>query len=564
MMKFATLVDLLRSRSLHQPDKTTYTFLQDGETEAGSLTYQELELQARAIAAYLQSLVAIGERALLLYPPGLEFIPGFFGCLYAGAIAVPAYPPRPEQSLSRLQAIAASSQATVALTTTSLLGYLEERFAESPSLAAVRLLATDNMASNLGADWQEPLVSCDTLACLQYTSGSTGAPKGVMVSHRNLLHNLAMMHEPGQFTPNTRTISWMPLSHNSGLMAGVLQPLYEDFPVTLMSPLDFLQKPLRWLMAISRYKATLSFGPNFAYELACSKTTPEQRASLDLSSWELAVSGAEPVRVQTLERFAATFAPCGFRREAFRPAYGMAESVSFISGGLKATPPVVYNVEKAALERNRIALAVDAHPGTQTIIGCGRSWLDQKIAIVNPESLTQCTAEQVGEIWVSSPSVAQGYWNRHEATEETFRAYLADTGEGPFLRTGDLGFLLDGELFVTGRLKDLIIIRGRNHYPQDIELTVENSHSALRSSCGAAFSVDVESEEQLVIAQEVNEAYLDTLDVDEVVRAIRHAVAQHHDLQVYGVLLLNTGSIPKTSSGKIQRHACRAGFLDGS
>ncbi|QDL09624.1 AMP-dependent synthetase [Brasilonema octagenarum UFV-E1] len=564
-MKFSNLVDLLHYRSQNQPDQKTYTFLQDGETISSSLTYQELELQARAIAAYLQSINATGERVLLLYPPGLEFIAGFFGCLYAGAIAIPAYPPRPNQSLSRLEAIATDAEVKVAFTTSSLLVYLESRFDENPELARrMHLLATDNIASDLGADWQKPTLSSDTLAFLQYTSGSTGTPKGVMIAHSNLMHNLAMSHKSGELTSNSRTVTWLPFGHNTGLIVGVIQPVYSDFPVTIMSPLDFLQKPLRWLMAISRYKATQSLAPNFAYDMACFQTTAEQRAMLDLSSWELAVSGAEPVRAETIERFVATFTQCGFRREAFNPGYGMAESVVGISLGLKKQPAVIQNIEKAAFEQNRVVVAVGESESTQKIVGCGRTWLDQKILIVNPESLIQCPPEEVGEIWVSSPSVAQGYWNRPDATKETFHGYLADTNEGPFLRTGDLGFLLDKELFVTGRLKDLIIIRGRNHYPQDIEFTVEKSHPALQPSCSAAFSVEVESEERLVIACEVKQTYLEKLNVDQVVAAIRQAVSQQHDLQVYAVLLLNTGSIPKTGSNKIQRHACRVGFLDGS
>ncbi len=494
---------------------------------------------------------------------GLEFIAGFFGCLSAGAIAIPAYPPRPNQSLSGLEAIATDAQATVAFTTKSLLAYLQNRFADHSELASITLLATDEIVGD--KDFNPHPTTPDTLACLEYTSGSTGKPKGVMVTHGNLLHNLAMMGKAADFSSNNNlTISWMPLGHNSGLMAGVLQPLYEDFPVVLMSPLDFIQKPLRWLRAISEYKATLSFGPNFAYDLACFKTTPEERSTLDLSSWELAVSGAEPVREETLERFATTFAPYGFRREALKQAYGMAESVSFISGGKKTQPSMIQNIEKTALEENRVVIANEASKTTQKIVGCGCAWLDEKIIIVDPQSLSKCLSDQVGEIWVSSPSVAQGYWKRSQATEETFRAYLADTGEGPFLRTGDLGFLLNGELFITGRLKDLIIIRGRNHYPQDIELTVEKSHPALQPSSCAAFSVEVESEERLVIAQEVQETYLEKLDVEQVVASIRQAVSQEHQLQVYAVLLLNTGTIPKTSSGKIQRHGCKGRFLDSS
>ncbi len=559
--KLESLVDLLNKRAQNQPEATAYTFLQDGETESAQLTYKELDLKARAIAAQLKSLGVIGERALLLYPPGLEFIAAFFGCLYASVVAVPAYPARPNRSMSRLQAIVTDAQAKVTLTTTSVLANLEGRLAQNPELAAMRWLTTDNIATDLASNWQEPIVNSDALAFLQYTSGSTGKPKGVMVSHGNLLHNQQMIQMAFGHTEKSIIVGWLPLFHDMGLVGNVVQPLYLGIPCILMSPVAFLQNPLSWLKAISSYKATTSGGPNFAYDLCVRKITPEQRASLDLSSWEVAFNGAEPVRAATLERFATTFEPCGFRREAFYPCYGMAETTLLVSGGLKTAPPVVYKVEGAAIEQNRVVESVSEQEGVRTIISCGQTWLDQKIVIVNPESLTLCPAGRVGEIWVSGPSVAQGYWNQPEQTTQTFHAYVADMAEEPFLRTGDLGFLQDGELFVTGRLKDVIIIRGRNHYPQDIELTVEESHPALRSGCGAAFSVEVEGEEQLVVAQEVERTYLRNLDVEEVVGSIRKAVSQQHELQVYAVLLLKTGSIPKTSSGKIQRHACRTGFL---
>jgi len=559
--KYLNLVDILRYRALHQPDKTAYTFLQDGETQASSLTYQQLDRQARAIAAQLQSLRATGERALLLYPAGLEFIAAFFGCLYASVVAVPAYPPRPNRSMSRLQAIVADAQATVVLTTASMVTNVKGRLAQNPELAAMHWLSTDNLASNLGLSWQEVAVNSGTLAFLQYTSGSTGRPKGVMVSHGNLLHNQQMIQLAFGHTEKTIFVGWLPLFHDMGLIGNVLQPLYLNIPCILMSPVAFLQNPFRWLKAISCYKATTSGGPNFAYDLCARKITPEQRASLDLSSWEVAFNGAEPVRSETLERFAATFEPCGFRARAFYPCYGMAETTLFVSGGLKTDPPVVYKVQGAALEQNQVVTVADGQADARTMVSCGQSWLDQKIIIVDPESLTLCPVGKVGEIWVSGPSVAQGYWNRPQETKQTFYASTADTGDGPFLRTGDLGFLQEGELFVTGRLKDLIIIRGRNYYPQDIELTVEQSHPALLPGSGATFSVEVDGEERLVVAQEVERSYLRKLDVDEVVGAIRKAVSQQHELQVYAVLLLKTGSLPKTSSGKIQRHACRSGFI---
>lgn len=562
--QFSTLVDLLSTRAENQPDQIAYTFVKNGETQSAKLSYKELNRQARAIAASLQSLGATGERALLLYPPGLEFIAAFFGCLYAGVVAVPAYPPRRNQKLSRLLSIVVDAQAKVALTTTSQLTNLESRFSQELVLATLHWLATDNLPHNLESDWQEPALCGNTLAFLQYTSGSTGTPKGVMVSHSNLLHNCELIHQCFEHTPNSQGVIWLPLYHDMGLIGGVLQPLYGSFPVTLMSPALFLQKPLRWLEAISRDQATTSGGPNFAYDLCVQKIKPEQLAHLDLSSWEVAFTGAEPIRAKTLEQFATTFEPCGFRREAFYPCYGMAETTLIVSGGLKQQPPIIEQVKKTALEQNRVVAAVSDSEGVWEIVGCGQSSLDQKVIIVDPESLTQRLDGQVGEIWVSGPSVAQGYWNREKETEQTFRAYLADTSEGPFLRTGDLGFCCDGELFVTGRLKDVIITRGQNHYPQDIELTVEKSHPALRQDCGAVFTVENKGQQRLVVVQEVKRTYLRNLDVHKVVGNISEAVAVQHGLQVYAVVLVKTGSIPKTSSGKIQRYVCRNAFLNDS
>jgi acyl-CoA synthetase (AMP-forming)/AMP-acid ligase II len=575
LLKFATLVELLRTRGQNQPKQTAFTFLQDGETESDSLTYQELDSLSRAIAAQLQSSTVPGERALLLFPPGLEYISAFFGCLYAGLVAVPAYPPRPNRSLARLQTIVADAQASVALTTTSILSNIERQFAQAPELKTLRWLTT-NQVGDLAEEWQEPVVSGDTLAFLQYTSGSTAAPKGVMITHSNLLHNLGLIHECFEHAPNSRGVIWLPPYHDMGLIGGVLQPLYGGFPVTLMSPLVFLQNPLRWLRAISRYRATTSGGPNFAYDLCVRKITPEQLTTLDLSSWEVAFNGAEPIRHETLERFAATFEPCGFRRQAFYPCYGLAEATLIVSGGLKIAQPVVKTVQGAALKQNGVAQADAKEDNARSLVGCGQALRDQQIAIVHPERLTQCADGEVGEIWVSGPSVAKSYWRKPEETQRTFHAYLADTGEGPFLRTGDLGFLEDGELFVTGRLKDVIIINGCNHYPQDIERTVEQSSPSIRQNCCAAFSVDIGGAEKLVVVAEVERRYHTRqvaypagaatdghlLEAEVVIQAIRRAVSKHHDLQVHTVLLLKPGNIPKTSSSKIQRHACRIGFLN--
>lgn len=559
----STLVELLRWRALHQPDQLAYTFLIDGEAAADRVTYGELDRQARAMGALLQKGKAQGERALLLYPPGLEFIVAFFGCLYAGVTAVPAYPPHParlDRTLPKLRAIANDAQPSIALTTASILPVVERSLIQDPDFRAMRWLATDKATNGSAEEWQDPPVSGNTLAFLQYTSGSTAAPKGVMVSHANLLHNQRVIQIAFEHTEQSTIVGWLPLYHDMGLIGNVLQPLYVGGQCILMPPVAFLQKPLRWLQAIARYKAGTSGGPNFAYDLCVRKITPEQRTTLDLRSWSLAFNGAEPIHYETLERFASAFKPCGFRQEAFYPCYGLAEATLFVTGGLKTAPSMVYTVREQPLEQDYVVAAPAKEKGTRTLVSCGQTWLDQKVAIVDAASCTQCPPDRLGEIWISGPSVAQGYWHRPEETEQTFYAYLADTGEGPFFRTGDMGFLKDGELFVTGRLKDLIIIAGRNHYPQDIELTVEQRHAVIRPSCCAAFSVDVADEERLVIVGEV-ERHSRRLDVDEVVGAIRQTVAEHHDVQVYAVVLVKTGSMPKTSSGKLQRHACRERFL---
>ncbi|MGD8245571.1 MAG: fatty acyl-AMP ligase [Anaerolineae bacterium] len=577
----STLVDLLRWRALHQAAQRVYTFLVDGELEQIHLTYAELDRRARAIGAFLQSLGAIGERALLLYPPGLEYIAALFGCLYAGWIAVPSYPPRLNRPDARLQGIAADAQASVALTTSRIVSSLERRFSHAPYLKSLRWLTTENLASDWADEWRDPSVGGDTLALLQYTSGSTAAPRGVMLTHGNLLHNLSLIHWCFETTPDSRVVSWLPFYHDMGLIGGILGTTHCGGTSTLMSPVDFLQRPVRWLQAISRTRATVSGGPNFAYDLCVRKITPEQRATLDLSSWEIAFNGAETVRHQTLERFVAAFEPCGFRREALSPCYGLAEATLIVSGGPKAAPPVLHTVQGAALESNQLVATSLEDEDARTLVGCGQTLPEQGIAIVDPESLTLCLPNQIGEIWASGPSVAQGYWNQPGKTRDTFRAYLADTGEGPFLRTGDLGFLEDGKLFIAGRLKDLIIIDGRNHHPQDIELTVEQSHPALRPDCCAAFSIDVDDEERLIIVAEVKRHYRpgqrqeraapgfdsarpSSLDAREVIGAVRKAVAEYHDMRVHDMLLLRAWSIPKTSSGKIQRHACRAGYLAGT
>ncbi len=563
-LEHSTLGDLLSWRAAHYPAKRIYSFLNDGEVEKDVLTFATLDYHARAIAAHLQEYSKSGERALLIFPSGLEFIAAFFGCLYSGIVAVPVYPPstvKADRNLARFRAIANDAQISTVLTTSALAPRVEGLLALAPELQQKRVLFTDTLSTESAERWRRPAITGDTLAFLQYTSGSTGMPKGVMVNHSNLLHNSALIARVCKQPEDAHTVTWLPLYHDLGLIGGILQPLYAGYESTILSPTAFLQRPIRWLQAISRLKATLSGGPNFAYNLCVRKITPEQKETLDLSSWMAAANGAEPVRAETLEQFATAFASCGFRREAFLPCYGLAEATLFVCGGLYGAPGRTF--DGPALARNE-AVETDAEAeNVRTLISLGPILEEQKAIIANGESLTQLAPDNVGEIWVSGPSIGQGYWRSPEETDRTFRAHLSDTGEGPFLRTGDLGFIHHGELFITGRLKDLIIIRGSNHYPQDIERTVEQSHVALRSGGIAAFSTEVDGEERLVVVSEIERQYLRG-NMSEIVGSMRQAIAEQHELQLYAGVLIKPASMLKTSSGKVQRRACKEGFLNKS
>lgn len=563
LQPFPTLLDILADQSQHQGEKIGYIFLEDGETESSHLTYKALETQAKAIATILQSCTQVGDRALLLYHPGPEFLTAFFACLYAGVIAVPVYPSHSRHNLRRLASIISDAQVNIIVTTESLLNNFENRWIEQPSFSHLQWLTTETINTDLASEWTRPDINKDTIAFLQYTSGSTGNPKGVMVSHDNLLNNERLLEMALGHSKRTVVAGWLPLFHVIGLVGNIIQPLYLGVPSILMPPNAFIQKPIRWLQMISRYGVTTSGGPNFAYDLCVRKITPEQCSDINLKSWTVAFNGGELVRAKTLEQFTEKFAPYGFRPQAFYPCYGMAETTLFVSGGLKTGLPVVHKVNSNTLQHNRIELEQNDQVKTQKLVGCGQTFFD-KIIIVDPKTKTRCQPNQVGEIWIGGVSVAQGYWNDLESTKRTFDAYLADGKEGPFLRTGDLGFFQWGELYITGRIRDMIVIDGGYYYPQDIESTVETSHPALRIGANAAFSVATEEGEQLVIVQEVKRTYLRHLNVNEVVTAINEVATEKHQLSIHSIVLLKTASISKTPSGKIQRYACKQGFLDGT
>ncbi|HEV7516296.1 MAG TPA: AMP-binding protein, partial [Thermoanaerobaculia bacterium] len=532
--EWPSLVDLLQARACGLP-RRAYTFLAKGEREVAHLTYAELDLRAHAVGARLAESGLAGQRALLLYPPGLEFIVAFFGCLYAGVVAVPAYPPGSQRGLPRLLAIAADARPAAVLTTGEVAAKLGALATQVPQLQQLRWLATDEMGDGPATGWEPRPQPGEAPAFLQYTSGSTSTPKGVVVSHGNLLHNERMIRQAFEQSEESVIVGWLPLYHDMGLIGNVLQPLYAGASCYLMSPLDFLERPRRWLAAVSRYRATTSGGPNFAYDLCLRKIGPAEREGLDLSSWRVAFNGSEPVRSQTLNDFAAAFAPCGFRPAAFFPCYGLAEATLFVTGGTRGEAPRIAAFSPAALEADRAVPAPDE--GGRELVSSGRPWMGQEVIIVEPESRRRCAEGGVGEIWIAGPSVAQGYWRRPEATEEDFRARLADEpAAGPFLRTGDLGFLDGGELFVTGRLKDLIILRGRNLYPQDVEQLAERADPALRPGCGAAFGIEVSGEERLVVAWELDP--LAAPDMEAVAGAIRQKVAEGLEASVQEVVFL--------------------------
>ena len=570
---FVSLVHMLVERAEAQPDQVAYTYLVDGITESGTLTYRQLDRQSREIAVMLQSALDHGDRALLMYSPGLDFVSAFFGCLSAGVIAVPMYPPqtsRPERSLPRLRAIYRESGAKAILCTEDVFSKFATLLQSDPELSKCPLFATDHYGLEDIDTWKVPEVHADTIAFLQYTSGSTAAPKGVVVSHGNIVHNLAYIQNISHHGTDNVLVSWLPTYHDMGLFSGVLFPLFNDCPVYLMSPVSFLQEPFRWLQAISRFRGTNSGGPDFAFELCAQKSTAEQRSQLDLSSWQIAYNGAEPIRKSTLESFSKTFRECGFRSTAFFPVYGLAESTVLVLGKSR----IGENAISENANGTEAALAADGNV-TAEPVSCGSPKFGMEVIIVDSKQSVEMEPGQIGEIWVSGPSVAQGYWNLPRETETTFNAFL-ESGRGPFLRTGDHGFMRNGELFVTGRIKDLIIVRGRKHYPEDIEQTVEQSHIEIHSKSSAAVSVPAEVGPQLVILAEVNrrlrsgrskskvgDASPSENDCDEIIDAIRQAVSEHHELQTAAIALLAPGSIPKTSSGKIRRHACCDAILAG-
>jgi acyl-CoA synthetase (AMP-forming)/AMP-acid ligase II len=558
----ATLVELLDIRA-EEPDRPAFGFVTGEDLQPELISYRQLQRAARGVAAAIMRRAGPGARIVLAYPPSLDFIVGFFGCLYAEAIAVPVYPPVPpntKNGIRHLRAVAADSEAELALTSS---GYLSS-CALHPELEALPKLLpwleTAGTECRAEAANTAAAVTAERPAFIQYTSGSTAQPKGVVLTHRNLMANLAAITEAAGLTAEDVGVSWLPMYHDMGLIGCILEPLYLGFPCYLMSPLDFIRRPARWLRAISAFGGTVSPAPSFGYDLCLKRIGEKETAGLDLSGWRVAFDGAEPINASTMRRFAEKFAPVGFRSHSFVPCYGLAEGSLIVTGSKRNTPPVTRWLDRAQLAAGEAVSVRPASSGAVEIVSSGRPVGGAEVVVTRGEGGDPLPASSVGEIWVRGPSVGAGYWSQREQSAAVFGATLPGHGGG-FLRTGDLGFLADGELYVTGRVKDLIIVRGRNIYPQDVELAAQEAHPRLRQGGGAAFTVGPADNEHLVLVQVA--AVSGHAELQELITLIRRDVYDSLQVQLDAVVLIRPSALPKTSSGKIQRSRCRATFVTG-
>jgi acyl-CoA synthetase (AMP-forming)/AMP-acid ligase II len=563
---FSSLRELLDSRASTNAGGLAYTFL-GGNNAMTRWTYADLHREVGKVMSALGKAGAGGAPALLVYPQGLDFLAAFFACLGGNVVAVPV--PAPEsfnllRTLPRLKAIADDSRAGLVLTTRKLLELSSTAGHQVWKLDALPCIATDELPEEAEPGRHDRSTAANGLAYLQYTSGSTSLPSGVMLTHENLMHHLRTLHDACGYG-NGATVTWMPHFHDYGLVQGLLQPFFSGDPCYVMSPLSFMKRPSQWLHAISRFGGTHSQAPNFAYDHCVRRVRPEEKRGLDLSSWKAAGNAAEPINPDVLEAFIEAFEPHGFRRDTFSPAYGLAEATLLVSSTPLGAGSTVVRLDAEAMESAQIS-PPRAGRAVRQAVSCGVPLAGTKVAIVDPNSLCRAGEGRIGEIWVSDVAVAAGYWNQARKSEETFKAYLADTGEGPWLRTGDLGFVLDGNVYVSGRLKDLIIIRGANFAPQDIEWVAQCSHPALESTEGAAFGLEVNGNEQLIVIQELSrkDGASDDLDLEAVAISVREAIAQEFDVRTHTIALVRRGAVLKTSSGKIQRRACRQALLTGT
>jgi len=556
--KCDTYIEVVQNRIIHQPDHIVFRFLEDGINETDSFTYKRLGIRARALGAELQKYGKKGDRVLLLFPPGLEYIASMFSCFYSGFIAVPAYPPRRNRKIHRLNTIIQDSGSSICIISRQVYTDIERNFADHQNLKDIKWIIYEDVEDEFSNCFLETKIYPEDIALLQYTSGSTGNPKGVMVTQLNLLYNSEYIRQSFEFDTDLVGVNWLPIFHDMGLIGGILQVAYIGAVNIVIPPVAFLKNPLNWLKAMDKYGGNTGGAPNFGFEYCIDKISIEEKKQLNLRQVKTFFCGAEQIRKPTMENFHKEF---DIEARQLYPVYGMAETTLMVSGGYQSAKPKYIQLDQDELSKGNVVEVDDTHKRSLDVVGCGHLWMQTKVEIVDPVSLEKLPENKIGEIWVSGPTVTKGYWNKPEETEHTFNALISGSHGNPFLRTGDLGFFRDGELYITGRLKDLIIIRGVNHYPADIEFIVQNSNDNFRKNGGAAFSIVYNDEEKLVIVQELERTALRKDNHDDLISLIRKVVSDEFELDVFAVCLIRTGSIPLTSSGKIQRRQTRYDYL---
>ena len=558
-----TLFDILAQHANTRPNDLAFKFIREDGSES-QCSFMELFNRSKAIAASLQARALPGDRVILMYRPGLDFIEAILACFASGLVAVPIQTIQNKRSIQRLYSTIADAQSKLILTDNVSIEKIRRLCPDLMTIASeVSWLETAQIKTHWSVQYQDFYPESDELALLQYTAGSEGPPKGVMISHDNIMNNQAIIQEAFQHDHSTHVVGWLPLHQDMGLNGNIFQPLYLGVPATLFAPITCLLSPLTWLKAVSAQPNTTSGAPSFAYDLCAKRVSEEEKQELDLSNWRNAFISAEPVRADIIDDFAQCFVDCGFRKDSFYPCYGLAESTLFVAGGKPSSSVVELSVDQEALQKNR---AVITWQGMYRLVGCGKSHGDHDLIIVSPRERRQMNAGQVGEIWISGPSIAQGYWGREEETQQTFNAYT-EHGHGPYLKTGDVGFIRDGELFITGRISDRIVVDGLSHFPTDLEFTLsKNDEDWLREGYIATFMVRQKGLPKLVAVAEVQRSQVRKFKqarLKEITNRARKAIANRHGLQLADFVLIRPATMPKTTGGKIQRQLCRQKYLRG-
>ena len=545
---FDHLIELLQHRAKEQSHQTAYTFLRDGEKDEESISYLHLKQQASQIANLITRENIAGARVLLLMPPGLDFIKGFFGCLFARVIAVPTFVPANKRKAKILIDIIKDAGIRFVLSTTPVIKRVQPLLREYAGVDPLTFIDINESDSSQSLPSNSHEIQAEDIALLQYTSGSTSKPKGVIITHQNILSNSAIIQEYFGHDKESRGLIWLPPYHDMGLMGGIIQPLFVGFPVVLMSPLHFIQRPLRWLKAISTYRATTSGGPNFSYDLCVSHISEESCRELDLSSWRVAFNGGEKVRQQTIEAFSEKFKVRGFKKQHFLICYGLAEATLMVSGNRHDTPPRVLYLDKKGLLDNKVIITDKHSPDSQPIVSSGTVSSGFNVKIVHPDRESLCGHAEIGKILLAGGSSSSGYWGEDRQHKHE--------NKPAFIDTGDLGFLYEDHLYITGRDKEMIVIRGQNYYPTDIEEIVGNCHPGIRENGCAAIMHSVDGREHLVLFIEISRHALNQ-NYSGILQKVRQAVSDGFGLKPSDIVPVGPYQIPRTSSGKIKRYVCK-------